>query len=54
MGYHIIDLLTYIFGLPDELYAQLNYNSVGKGYTIDDTMKALMTFDNHINAINTL
>lgn len=50
MGYHIIDLLTYIFGLPDKLYAQLNYNSVGKGYTIDDTMKALMTFDNHINA----
>ena len=50
MGYHIIDLLTYIFGLPDKLYAQLNYNSVGKGYTIDDTMKALMTFNNHINA----
>lgn len=50
MGYHIIDLLTYIFGLPDKLYAQLNYNSVGEGYTIDDTMKALMTFNKQINA----
>lgn len=50
MGYHVIDLLTYILGAPDKVYAQLNYNSVGEGYTIEDTMKALMTFDNHINA----
>lgn len=50
MGYHIVDLLTYIFGTPDKLYAQLNYNSVGEGYTIEDSMNALMTFDDHINA----
>lgn len=50
MGYHIIDLLTYLFGVPERLYAQLNYNSIGDGYTIDDTMKALMTFDKTINA----
>lgn len=50
MGYHIIDLLTYIFGTPDKLYAQLNYNSIGEGYTIEDTMKALMTFNKRINA----
>lgn len=50
MGYHIVDLLTYIFGTPDKLYAQLSYNSVGEGYTIEDSMNALMTFDNHINA----
>lgn len=50
MGYHIVDLLTYIFGAPDKIYAQLNYNSVGEGYTIEDSMNALMTFDEQINA----
>jgi len=50
MGYHIVDLLTYIFGAPDKLYAQLNYNSVGEGYTIEDSMNTLMTFNEQINA----
>ena len=50
MGYHVVDLITYLFGVPHRLYAQLNYNSVGPGYTIDDTMKALMTFGEQINA----
>ena len=49
MGYHIIDLLTYLFDIPDRIYAQVNYNSIGGGYTIDDTMKAMMTFKNQIN-----
>lgn len=44
MGYHSIDLLTYIFGTPDKVYAQLNYHSLDSNYTIDDTMKAMMTY----------
>jgi len=51
MGYHSIDLLTYIFGVPDKVYAQLNYNSLGDDYSIEDTMKAMMTYkDGQINA----
>jgi predicted dehydrogenase len=51
MGYHIIDLLTYIFGVPDKIYAQLNYNTLGNNYSIEDTMKAMMSFSNRqINA----
>lgn len=51
MGYHSIDLLTYIFGVPDKVYAQLSYNSLGDDYSIEDTMKALMTYsDGKINA----
>ncbi len=51
MGYHSIDLLTYIFGVPDKVYAQLSYNSLGDSYSIEDTMKAMMTYsDGKINA----
>lgn len=51
MGYHSIDLLTYIFGVPDKIYAQLSYNSLGDDYSIEDTMKAMMTYkDGQINA----
>lgn len=50
MGYHVIDLLTYLFGTPDRLYAQLNFNSIGSEYTIDDTAKVLMMFNQTINA----
>ncbi len=51
MGYHSIDLLTYIFGVPDKVYAQLSYNSLGNDYSIEDTMKAMMTYaDGKINA----
>lgn len=51
MGYHSVDLLTYIFGVPDKVYAQLSYNSIGHGYSIEDTMKAMMTYsDGKINA----
>jgi len=51
MGYHSIDLLTYVFGAPDKVYAQLSYNSLGGDYSIDDTMKAMMTYaDGKINA----
>lgn len=51
MGYHSIDLLTYIFGVPDKVYAQLSYNSLGDDYSIEDTMKAMMTYsDGKINA----
>jgi predicted dehydrogenase len=49
MGYHVIDLLTYLFGTPDRIYGQINYNSIGEGYTIDDTMKAMMTYRREIN-----
>ena len=50
MGYHSIDLLTYIFGVPDKVYAQLSYNSLGDDYSIEDTMKAMMTYaDGKIN-----
>jgi len=50
MGYHSIDLLTYLFGVPDRIYAQLNYNSLSKKYTIEDSMKAMMTYcDGQIN-----
>lgn len=44
MGYHSIDLLTYLFGKPDKVYAQLSYNSIGTGYSIEDTMKAMMMY----------
>lgn len=44
MGYHSIDLLTYLFGKPDKVYAQLSYNSIGSGYSIEDTMKAMLTY----------
>jgi predicted dehydrogenase len=51
MGYHSIDLLTYVFGVPDKIYAQLSYNSLGDDYSIEDTMKAMMTYkDGQINA----
>lgn len=46
LGYHTIDLLTYLFGTPDIIYAKLNYNSLSNDYTIDDTLKAMMTYDN--------
>ena len=46
MGYHTIDLLTYILGVPDKIYAQLSYNSLSSNYTIEDTMKAMMTYKN--------
>lgn len=45
LGYHTIDLLTYLFGLPDKIYAQLNYNSLANDYTVDDSMKAMMTYN---------
>lgn len=51
MGYHSVDLLTYIFGVPDKIYAQLSYNSLSRDYSIEDTMKAMMTYkDGQINA----
>lgn len=51
LGYHTIDLLTYLFGTPDSMYAKLNYNSLPGDYTIDDSMKAMMTYrDGEINA----
>ncbi len=40
MGYHMIDLINRLFGVPDTVSAQLNYRSLGK-YTIDDTAKIL-------------
>jgi predicted dehydrogenase len=50
LGYHSVDLLTYIFGVPDKVYAQLSYNSLGDGYSIEDTMKAMMNYrDGQIN-----
>ncbi len=51
LGYHTIDLLTYLFGMPDKIYAQLNFNSLPGDYSIDDSMKALCTYRNgQINA----
>lgn len=50
LGYHMIDLLINLFGEPDLLYAQLNYNSLPGDYTIDDSVKAMFTFDNKINS----
>lgn len=44
LGYHTIDLLTYLLGMPDKVYAQLNYNSLPGDYTIDDSMKAMCTY----------
>lgn len=50
LGYHTVDLLTYLFGIPDHVYARLNFNSLPGDYTIDDSMKAMMTYRN--GAIN--
>lgn len=51
LGYHTVDLLTTLFGMPDKIYAQLSFNSLPDAYTIDDSMKAMMTFrDGRINA----
>lgn len=51
LGYHTVDLLTTLFGMPDRIYAQLNYRSLSDDYSIDDSMKAMMTFGNgKINA----
>lgn len=50
LGYHTIDLMTNLFGKPDRLYAQLNFNSLDGDYTIDDTAKIMLTYDNHTNA----
>ena len=44
LGYHTIDLLTYLFGIPDRLYAQLNYSSLPGDYTIDDSVKAMLAY----------
>ena len=50
MGYHIIDILSDIFGRPDKVYAQLNHQSLGKDYTTDDGAKILMAYnDGKIN-----
>lgn len=50
LGYHTIDLLTSLFGLPDHIFARLNFNSLPGDYTIDDSMKAMMTYHGTINA----
>lgn len=50
LGYHTIDLLTSLFGLPDHIYARLNFNSLPGAYSIDDSMKAMMTYGKTINA----
>lgn len=46
LGYHTVDLLTYLFGVPDHMYARLNFNSLPGEYTIDDSLKAMMTYRN--------
>jgi len=44
MGYHLIDLLVWYFGLPDKVFAQMNYNSrEDQVYNVEDTAK--ITFD---------
>lgn len=50
LGYHMIDLLTNLFGVPNKLYAQLNYNSLPGNYTIDDSVKAMFVFSKKVNA----
>ena len=41
LGYHIIDLINHLFGLPDRVYAQLNFNSLDGEYDIDDSAKIM-------------
>jgi predicted dehydrogenase len=50
LGYHTIDLVTNLFGKPDKLYAQLNFNSLDQDYTIDDSAKVMLTYNDKINA----
>lgn len=51
LGYHTVDLLTYLFGEPDRVYAQQNFSSIPGDYDIDDSVKALFTYrDGAINA----
>ena len=41
LGYHIIDLINHLFGLPNRVYAQLNYNSLDGEYDVDDFAKIM-------------
>lgn len=46
MGYHIVDLLVWYFGLPDEVICRLSTgNREGQQYDVEDT--ALVTFSYH-------
>ncbi|NOD93851.1 Gfo/Idh/MocA family oxidoreductase [Ruegeria sp. HKCCD4884] len=46
LGYHMIDLVNFLFGLPDRVYAQLNYNSLPGDYDIDDSAKLMFQIGN--------
>ena len=45
MGYHLIDLVTWYFGLPERISAELGYrNRVGQDYDVEDTAKIQFSY----------
>lgn len=47
MGYHIIDLLNWYFGLPETITAKLGYkNRTNQDYDVEDTAKILFDYNN--------
>jgi predicted dehydrogenase len=45
MGYHLIDLITWYFGLPDRVSADLGYhNRINQSYDVEDTAKMQFSY----------
>lgn len=46
MGYHLIDLLVWYFGIPDSISADLGFNNrPGQIYDVEDTAKIQFSYD---------
>lgn len=55
MGYHLIDLLTFYFGLPSEITALTSNKALkGKKYSAEDTAVILFKYNNKIKANGSL
>lgn len=48
MGYHLIDLLIWYFGVPERISAELGYhNRIGQNYDVEDTAKIQFSYSNN-------
>lgn len=46
MGYHIIDLIIWYFGLPDKIHAEFSSSAKPHKYDVEDTASILFTYQN--------
>ncbi|MEM4240187.1 MAG: Gfo/Idh/MocA family oxidoreductase [Candidatus Woesearchaeota archaeon] len=50
MGYHIIDLIIWYFGLPDKVHAEFSSKAKeGKNYDAEDTAQVMFRYDRGLN-----